>query len=361
MAEKKRIFIVGTRVLGYPRNRTLAPAFGVLGEVVITELFPNIVSQLKFMWKTLRRARTEDLLVIMYPVERLPLLVILARCFFPGLVVCDLLISAYDSWVNDRALARRWGIKALYYKSLDQLACFCGDVLLFDTKEHEQYFHEHYLIRKKTRTLVSPIVIDLHEFDAISPEFPTEISRTKDRFTVLFLGNYIPLQGVQYILHAIALVPFRERFRFLMVGNGQTRPMALRLRDELGLADVEFTERLAHKPAMALMKSVDLALGIFGDTEKARRVVPNKLLEAMACRTVVVTGKSPAVEHYFRDGKEVYYCDMGNAQSLANAIFRAYEDRKNNSAISAAARSVIEREFGVPALEGRLREIVKHK
>lgn len=351
MTEQQRIFIVGTRVLGYPRNRTLTQAFEVLGRTVITEITPSFASQWKFMWGMFRLAHKKDLLVIMYPAEKLPWLVVLASCFFSGTVINDTLISSYDSWVNDRALASPWGVKALYYHALDQLLCLCGDVLLFDTKEDQEYFCKRYLIRKKTKTLVTPLVVDLNEVDAISPLYPSEISPTPDRFTVLFLGSYIPLQGVQYILHAIALLPHRERFRFLMVGNGQTRPMALRLQRELGLSDVEFTERIPYETAIALTKQVDLALGIFGDTEKAKRVVPNKILGAMACHTAVVTGRSPSVERYFKDGKEVYYCNMGDAQSLADALLRAYADWKNHETMCAAARVVIEREFSVSALK----------
>jgi glycosyltransferase involved in cell wall biosynthesis len=130
--------------------------------------------------------------------------------------------------------------------------------------------------------------------------------------------------------------------------------MAFQLRDELGLVDVEFAGRLSHESAIALIKKVDLALGIFGDTEKATRVIPNKLLDAMACRTVVLTGRNSAMERYFRDGKEVYYCTMGDAQSLADAILRAYKDRENHDAIRVAAREVIERELSVPKLKERL-------
>ncbi|OGZ07012.1 MAG: hypothetical protein A2942_00290 [Candidatus Lloydbacteria bacterium RIFCSPLOWO2_01_FULL_50_20] len=358
MAERKRIFIVGTRVLSYPRNRTLARACEVLGDIMIIELTPSFVAQWKFFWSTLSSARKEDRLLIVYPAERLICTVLLARCFFHGEIIGDTFISAYDSLVSDRVLASSWSIKALYYTIIDQLVCFCSDVLLFDTKEHEEYFRKRYLIHRSTKTLIIPITMDTEEFDAVSSVYPVEIQQRSGRFMVLFFGNYIPLQGVQYILHAIALLPDRGRFRFLMVGNGQTRGMAFRLRDELGLSDVEFIERLPHKAVIALTKKVDLTLGIFGDTEKAARVIPNKLLEAMACGTPVVTGKNSAMERYFEDGKEVYYCAMGDAQSLADAILRAYGERENRDAMRAAAREVINREFSVPVLKERLLGIV---
>jgi glycosyltransferase involved in cell wall biosynthesis len=355
MSKHRCIFIVGTRVLGYPRNRTLTQAFEVLGRTIITEITSSVAAQGQFAWNIFRLAHKEDILVVMYPAEKLPVLVVLARCFFPGIVINDTLISSYDSWVNDRALVAPIGVKALYYHALDQLLCWCGDILMFDTKEDEEYFCKRYFIRVKTKTLVIPIAIDLTEVDAVLPAYPNEIPDASNCFTIFFLGNYIPLQGVGYILHAIALIPHRERFRFLMVGNGQTRPMALRLAQKLGLSDVEFTKRLPYATAIALTKQVDLALGIFGDTDKAQRVVPNKILEAMAARTPVVTGRSPAVGHYFKDGEEVYYCTMGDAQSLADAILRAYADRKNHKVMCAAARDVIEREFSVPALKEILR------
>src|SRR3989338_887309 len=159
MAERKRIFIVGTRVLSYPRNRTLARAFEVLGDVRVTEYTPSLRLQWDFFFHMLRPASCKDRLVVMYPADRFFPTLLMARLFFRGEIISDAFISAYDSWVNDRALASRWGIKAFYYTAIDQLVCLFSDTLLFDTKEHAGYFRRRYFIRGKTRTIIVPITI----------------------------------------------------------------------------------------------------------------------------------------------------------------------------------------------------------
>lgn len=358
MPTERRIYIIGTRISTYPRNTVFVRSCEALGDVHTFEIVPSLGAQWKVLTTLMRDARRADTLIVLYPIERLWLVLVCARLIFPGIVVGDALISAYDTWVNDRALASRWGLKAIYYSMLDQIACWCSDVLLFDTRANEQYFLNRYFVRRRTRSIVNPISIDIAESDAISAAFPRGISEVPDRFTVLFLGNYIPLQGVTYILRAIALIPERERFRFLMIGNGQTRKEALALRDELGLTDVEFIERIPHNEAVGVMKKADIALGVFGDTEKATRVIPNKVLEAMACRTIVITGKSPAMESYFSGDKEVYYAQMAAPRDIARTIARAYAERDHHVAMRDSARAVIEREFSISAQTKRLSAII---
>ncbi|MEQ1814345.1 MAG: glycosyltransferase, partial [Candidatus Nitrotoga sp.] len=174
-------------------------------------------------------------------------------------------------------------------------------------------------------------------------------------YFIVFYGTYIPLQGIEYILRAFALLPMRERFHLVMVGKGQVYDEMVKLCDELKLEDVEFIPRMEYGALLALVKHADLALGIFGNTEKAKRVIPNKLQEPMALGVPVVMGKNAPSERYFKDGEHLYFCEMGNAESLAHAIIHAYDARLDRERITRNARGVIAQEFSTDKLSDRIR------
>jgi glycosyltransferase involved in cell wall biosynthesis len=67
-------------------------------------------------------------------------------------------------------------------------------------------------------------------------------------------------------------------------------------------------------------------LGIFGASEKAKRVIPGKAFLALAMGKPLITGDSPAAQELFEHEKNVLLCDMGSSDALADAILRLKND-----------------------------------
>ena len=63
---------------------------------------------------------------------------------------------------------------------------------------------------------------------------------------------------------------------------------------------------LGQLPAAELRShtlAADVCLGVFGRSEKAGRVVPNKVFDALACGRPVVTAASDGAREWLRDGE----------------------------------------------------------
>ena len=123
-----------------------------------------------------------------------------------------------------------------------------------------------------------------------------------DPLVVLQYGKWSPLHGVETVLDAAAALD-GEPFRFVLVGEGQT---SAALRDAVArrrLANVELTGQL---PVDALRRPVleaDVCLGVFGASDKAARVIPNKAYDALAAGRPLVTRDSPAARELLADGE----------------------------------------------------------
>ena len=64
------------------------------------------------------------------------------------------------------------------------------------------------------------------------------------------------------------------------------------------------------------------ALGIFGTSDKARRVIPNKVFQALACGAPLVTADTPAARELLGDDESALLVPPGDADALAHALRR---------------------------------------
>jgi glycosyltransferase involved in cell wall biosynthesis len=106
------------------------------------------------------------------------------------------------------------------------------------------------------------------------------------------------------------------------VGDGQTYGAAFSLAEKLQVKNVTFHCRwLPPEDLMAKhILPADVCLGIFGDSSKARRVVPIKVFVALAMGKPVITGDSPAAREVLTHGTDAILCQMANPHALAQAI-----------------------------------------
>lgn len=74
------------------------------------------------------------------------------------------------------------------------------------------------------------------------------------------------------------------------------------------------------------MARADVCLGIFGKTNKAKRVIPNKFFEVLATRKPCLTADTPAVRELFKDREHCLFCNTADSQDLAQKIM----ELKNN-------------------------------
>jgi glycosyltransferase involved in cell wall biosynthesis len=178
-------------------------------------------------------------------------------------------------------------------------------------------------------------------------------------FQVLFFGSFLPLHGADVVVEAARLVAAADpSIRFRFIGEGRTFPEVRAAAAAAGLTNVEFSGRLPLRELPAAIASSDLCLGIFGRTEKARRVVPHKIYQAMGMGRTVVTARTPAIEEFFTSGKNIILCDEPYAESLARAVLDLARDAALRDRLARSGLDLVRREFTPEAVARRLAKIV---
>ncbi len=258
-----------------------------------------------------------DLMIVGYSDSRM--MVPLAKIISSKKIVWDAFYSLYDSWVMDRALVREKSLKAKYYWLLDWLSCKLSDNVLLDTDEHIKYFVKTFKIDQNRfiKVLVASTA------DKIMMD---QGPKKNKKFKIFFYGKYIPLQGIEYIIRAAKILENKADLEFDILGSGQEFKNIKKISKELQIKNINFINRVSYRELIGKMRRADICLGIFGKTDKAKRVIPNKIYDAIALGKPVITSNTPAIKELFEDKKDILLCNIADGKDLALKIL----ELKNN-------------------------------
>lgn len=334
-----RVVALGTYDTGKPRSRILLEGLRQNG-VLVTEChkpvwsgiedksqLSGVKSKLLVMWRLLTayptlawrymRLPAHDVVVIGY----LGLFDVLVLWPFIRLrrarLVWDVFLSLYNTVVEDRKMLSRYNPASVGLWLMEWLALRLVDLALMDTKAHAEYLTETF---KRRADCIG------HVYVGAEPDAFDLARRNRDRPArtgvprkVLFYGQFIPLHGIETVVHAAKLSE-HEPIEWLMIGKGQEAKKIARLRDELRPGKLKWLEWVDYEQLAEYLADCDVALGIFGTTDKAQRVIPNKVYQILMANRPLVTADTPAARELLENSDGVRLVPPGNPQALAEAV-----------------------------------------
>lgn len=253
------------------------------------------------------------------------------------------MMSIYDTLVLDRQYFRPGSVIAHLILWLERILYTLPDALLVDSQTHFRFFAD-YLKCPWVKFRRLPLGVDDRVF------YPREQRRSDNQFQVLFYGKYQPLQGVVTIIEAAKLLENDPDIHFLVIGYGPTWPEVQRRAQELNIRNINFIKWIEFDQLPEVISQADLCLGIFGVSEKADRCIANKVIQALAMRKPVVTGYTAAMGEVFSDREQVFFCERGNPQALAEAIVELKENVTLRTKIATQGHEAFVRYFSPSAI-----------
>lgn len=272
------------------------------------------------------------------------------RPFWFGKVISDCYISLYDSLIFDRQMYKPGSMMARFSYVLDWLLLRFSHLSLTDTPAHVNYLSKTYTISPE-RILDIPIGADERFFPDLSGQ-PLAYDQEQP-FCVLFFGGFIPLQGVDVILRAAALLK-DELIEFTLIGEGQTYDDCRAMADELALKHVAFLGWQKIDKLAAYAGEHHVILGIFGETEKTQRVIPNKAYEALSLGKPLITADTPAIRCLLQDGRDALLCTCASPEALADRIRWSRSNYTESLAIAKRGRQTFVEHASVKVIRERL-------
>ena len=359
----RRVLVIGTFDPNTPRSRQWFRLLDQLGcdvEVrnvgswgtdrasqTATSAVQMMRDALRGLWPAVRYLLTckrPDLVVFLYPGH-------LDACVLGPIArirripsALDVFISLYDTVVSDRGLSSSRSALAIATRTLDTVACWSVNTVVVDTPEHADFFSR---FTRRGRRHFAVLWVGAEEARFVAAEDPG------DDAPILWYLTYIPLHGFETVAHAAALLADDGRV-FRLVGDGQRREAAEQLVRELGVTNIEFVAPVPESELPDEIARASICLGVFGTSDKAARVVPNKVFQCAAAGRAVITAGTPAVTRAFGDA--LITVPVGDAPALADAV-RALRGPAR-LAVAERARAVFAQRYSEAALAEELRLIL---
>ena len=261
-----------------------------------------------------------------------------------GLVFVPL-VSLTETLVEDRRVFPAGGLRARGVAALDRLALRAAELVLADTAAHAEYLARLGAPRAR---------LDAWHH-GVEPEFLSARTARPVPRRVIFYGRHLPLHGVDTIVEAS--VRLGERADIELIGGGPERARAEALARRLG-ARIRWREEVPLESLPDELASAAVVLGVFGASEKAGMVVPNKVYQAAAAGRPLVTRDGPALREAFRPGEHCLACPPADPDALATAVRTLLDDPGFAERVGHAARAHVLDRFAPDRQAARLGAIL---
>jgi glycosyltransferase involved in cell wall biosynthesis len=262
-------------------------------------------------------------------------------------VVLDMFLSVYDTVVLDRGSVAPGSLRARLCRLLDRRAVRASRLALLDTRAQVD-FCGRVLGIPEARLAVVPV--------GAEPErFPVRPPPDGGPLRILFYGSFIPLHGTGTLAAAIRLLEGAP-VELTVIGHGQER--AAFDRQVAGAANATVLNWVDYHRLGELVADHHVVVGVLGTSDKASRVVPNKVYQAACAGRAIVTADTPAIREAFADG-EVALVPPGDPQTLAATLRALAGDRDLVAALGRRARARFERDYAPAPLGRRLDALLR--
>ncbi len=348
----KKVLFWGRFDPGYSRNRVYAALFRELGwevDYFFVKWFPKF-GDLEAAVRGLARRPLPDLVWVPVCRQR----DILAACRWAhrrGIkVLFDPMISAWDKKVLEQ---RKWKAdepRARRLHELETVMMNTPDMVTWDTSCHLDFCEREFKVpRSKMRVLLTGTDEKIFK--------PVEAQRPEGGpFRVLYHGAYLPLHGTEYIVEAARMTQ-NENIQWDFLGWGAYK--AETEAKAAGIANIRFLDKVPYEKVAEVICAHDVVLGVFGTTEKASRVIGNKVYECMACARPTINEFCTGYPPEAKECRAIKFVPPGDAKAIADAV-RAYrDDWASRDMYFAEARSFFERHLSMKIIKNQLSEILE--
>lgn len=266
-------------------------------------------------------------------------------------LIIDPLISSWDKQTYEKGkILNQEQSDAL--KKKESFLFNKADFVLADTNLHANLFQKKLGVDKNK---IFTVYIGAEE--SIFNNLPSK-NNTKKKFEILFYGSFIPLHGSEIIIKAAKSFKKNNNVHWTMLGAGPDLYKCKALAKDC--PNIFFEEKIEYTKLASRIKKADLLLGIFGNSNKAGNVIPNKVFQSLASGKTIVTRKSNAYpKKLINLNNGIIFIEPNNPKALYNAVLKINEDKRFLRRSNAQAKIIYDTYFSEKIIREQLKKILE--
>ena len=227
-----------------------------------------------------------------------------------------------------------------------------ADFVLADTNLHANLFQKKLGVDKNK---IFTVYVGAEE--SLFNNLPSK-NNTKKKFEILFYGSFIPLHGSEIIIKAAKSFKKNNNVHWTMLGAGPDLYKCKALAKNC--PNIFFEEKIEYTKLASRIKKADLLLGVFGNSNKAGNVIPNKVFQSLASGKTIVTRKSNAYpKKLLKLDNGIIFIEPNNPKALNNAVLKITEDKRFLTKSNAQAKIIYDTYFSEKIIREQLKKMLE--
>ncbi|MBI2010487.1 MAG: glycosyltransferase [Candidatus Chisholmbacteria bacterium] len=273
---------------------------------------------------------------------------------FKKIVVFDVFISLYETYIFDRQVASPQSLTAKFYWWVDKLSCLLADKVTLDTYAHINYFvTEFHLPRKKFVRI--PVGGDETLF---RPSLKAKSSKLKAKIIVEFHGMFTRIHGAEVFVQAAKKLENNPHLEFWLIGDSPNYRLPIDLYKQLKPKTMKYWSRLPVKKLAQKISQADISVGHLGPTKKARVLLTNKMFHALASRLALIAGDNQASQELLENKTNCLFVRMYDEKDLARKIIYLAKNSKLRHRLAESGFKLHQKEFSNRKLGSLFKELL---
>ncbi len=277
------------------------------------KFFGRVLSAYWNLFKAHAQTKPYDIMLVGYPGQFDVFLGRLLSWWRGKPMALDVLMSLHLI-AEERGLTEKSPLTGKLIFWLEKAGLKLPNCLIVDTPEYRRYYTEKYNLQNQQFKFV-PLGVDDRLYN------PKEgIKPTDTLFNVIYYGTFIPLHGVETMVHAAALLQDDPTIQFDFYGEGQELAKIKALAKSLNITNLKFHGWVDKTLLPEKIAQSHLCLGVFGTTKQSRCTTQNKIWEGLMMKRPVITGDAETIREELTHKEHVYLVERANPKALVDGI-----------------------------------------
>lgn len=216
---------------------------------------------------------------------------------------------------------------------------------------------------KENRIMLLQSIVDCDKFRPDVPRHQGLVDLKNGRKLVLYLGSFLPHQGIHYLIEAATYLKSTGSDLLVVIVGDHDHELGRACRDKIKSSNLECSVIMyggvSFDEVPSVLATADVLVTPRDDSKEGISAGPMKIAEYLASGTPVVATCVGDIAEMAQDGQEVLFCRARDPKSIADAVLKLSTDRDLYDTLSYHGRRLAEAQYDNGIVCARIAEFVK--